>query len=57
MTDLKLADLLRDLDVLVTARREALALVQQDPKLDAHPDLAEEVRLLLGEDDEWLQRS
>jgi hypothetical protein len=34
-----------------------LALVQQDPKLDAHPDLAEEVRLLLGEDDEWLQRS
>ncbi|MFB3099646.1 MAG: helicase-related protein, partial [Acidimicrobiia bacterium] len=57
MTDLKLADLLRDLDVLVTARREALALVQQDPKLDAHPDLAEEVRLLLGDDDEWLQRS
>ncbi len=57
MTDLKLADLLRDLDVLVTARREALALVQQDPKLFEHPDLAEEVRLLLGDDDEWLQRS
>ncbi|GMQ85510.1 MAG: ATP-dependent DNA helicase RecG [Acidimicrobiia bacterium] len=57
MTDLKLADLLRDLDVLVTARREALALVQQDPKLNEHPDLAEEVRLLLGDDDEWLQRS
>ncbi len=57
MTDLKLADLLRDLDVLVTARREALALVQQDPKLIEHPDLAEEVRLLLGDDDEWLQRS
>jgi len=57
MTDLKLADLLRDLDVLVTARREALALVEQDPKLIEHPDLAEEVRLLLGDDDEWLQRS
>ncbi len=57
MTDLKLADLLRDLDVLVTARREALALVQRDPELIEHPDLAEEVRLLLGDDDEWLQRS
>jgi len=57
MTDLKLADLLRDLDVLVTARREALALVQQDPELIEHPDLSEEVRLLLGDDDEWLQRS
>jgi ATP-dependent DNA helicase RecG len=57
MTDLKLADLLRDLDVLVTARREALALVANDPELAEHPDLAEEVRLLLGDDAEWLERS
>ena len=57
MTDLKLADILRDLDALVTARREALALVQEDPHLVDHPDLAEEVRLLLGDDAEWLERS
>ena len=40
MTDLKLADLLRDLDSLVTARKEALTLVQDDPELAEHPDLA-----------------
>jgi ATP-dependent DNA helicase RecG len=57
MSDLKLADLLRDLDTLVTARREALALVTKDPELDEHPDLAEEVRLILGDDAEWLERS
>jgi ATP-dependent DNA helicase RecG len=57
MTDLKLADLLRDYDTLVTARREAFALVQDDPELAEHPDLAEEVRLILGEDAEWLERS
>lgn len=57
MTDLKLADLLRDLETLVTARKEALALVSQDPDLTSHPDLAEEVRLLLGDDAEWLERS
>ena len=57
MTDLKLADLLRDLDSLVTARKEALALVANDPELTGHPDLAEEVRLLLGDDAEWLERS
>jgi ATP-dependent DNA helicase RecG len=57
MTDLKLADLLRDLDTLVTARKEALALVANDPDLAEHPDLAEEVHLLLGDDAEWLERS
>jgi ATP-dependent DNA helicase RecG len=57
MTDLKLADLLRDLDTLVTARREALGLVQADPELAEHSELAEEVGLLLGDDAEWLERS
>jgi ATP-dependent DNA helicase RecG len=57
MTDLKLADILRDYDTLVTARREAFGLVQADPELSEHPDLAEEVRLLLGDNAEWLERS
>lgn len=57
MADLKLADILRDFDELVAARREAFALVDQDPSLDAHPELREEVRVFLGERVEWLFRS
>ena len=57
MTDLRLADLLRDVDSLVAARREAFALVQNDPDLSDYPELAEEVQALLGEDAEWLERS
>jgi ATP-dependent DNA helicase RecG len=57
MTDLRLADLLRDVDSLIAARREAFALVQGDPDLGSHPQLAEEVRTLLGEDAQWLERS
>lgn len=57
MTDLRLADLLRDVDALVDARREAFALVDRDPSLGDHPDLAEEVQALLGDDAEWLERS
>jgi hypothetical protein len=57
MADLKLADLFRDFDELVAARREAFALVDQDPRLEDHPDLAEEVRIFLGERVEWLFKS
>ena len=57
MTDLRLADLLRDVEVLVEARREAFALVQSDPDLASHPVLAEEIQALLGDDAEWLERS
>ena len=57
ITDLKLADILRDVEELIDARREAFALVEADPELANHPELAEEVSLLLGEDAEWLERS
>ncbi len=57
LTDLKLADILRDAEMLVTARREAFALVGRDPDLRAHAEIAEEIRSLLGEDVEWLLRS
>ena len=52
--DLKLADILKDFDVLVAARRDAFSLVASDPSLDKHPDLAREVRAMLGEEVDWL---
>lgn len=57
IADLKLADILRDFDELIAARREAFALVDQDPTLEAHPELKEEVRVFLGERVEWLFKS
>lgn len=57
MKDLKMADILRDYELLVEARREAFALVAADPWLDDHPEAAEEVRALLGAEVEWLFRS
>ncbi len=57
LTDLRLADLLRDVEVLVVARKEAFALVKSDPDLVRHRELADEVQALLGDDAEWLERS
>ena len=57
LKDLKLADILRDAETLVTARREAFSLVAADPGLSKHPELAEELRMLLGDDVAWLERS
>jgi len=54
MPDLRLADILHDAEMLVAARREAFALVAADPGLTGHPEIAEEVRALLGEQVEWL---
>jgi ATP-dependent DNA helicase RecG len=57
MADLKLADVIRDFELLVAARRDAFALVDRDPELKEHPELAEEVRAMLGESVEWLFKS
>jgi ATP-dependent DNA helicase RecG len=58
MPDLKMAKLLRDIEVLVEARKEAFDLVSKDPTLKnpAHRPLRREVRELLGENVEWLFR-
>jgi len=58
MPDLKVAKLLRDVDVLVEARREAFALVAGDLTLKRpdHRPLRREIRELLGADVEWLFR-
>ncbi len=54
IADLRIADLLADLDELVAARREAFGLVADDPGLDEHPEILHEVRALLADSVEWL---
>ncbi len=58
MPDLEVAKLLRDMDVLIEARREAFAIVAEDPLLRKphHRPLRREIRELLGADVEWLFR-
>jgi ATP-dependent DNA helicase RecG len=54
MKDLVLADIIEDFELLVAARRDAFGLVDADPDLSGHPDLADEIRALLGDQVEWL---
>ncbi|WP_053057973.1 ATP-dependent DNA helicase RecG [Rubrobacter aplysinae] len=56
MTDLKVANLLRDMEILVEARRAAFSLVAGDKKLGKteHRPLRREIRELLGSNVEWL---
>ena len=59
-SDLRLASLSdpADMALLGEARQVAETMVGEDPQLTAHPDLADEVRLLLSEDeDEYLFKS
>jgi len=50
-SDLKLASLQRDRDLLDQARRVAEDLAASDPVLERHPVLAEELRLFLDEEE------
>ncbi|MCZ6662921.1 MAG: helicase-related protein, partial [Actinobacteria bacterium] len=52
--DLRLADILEDFDTLVAARRDAFGMVDDDPQLSGHPELAAEVRAMLGDSVDWL---
>ena len=54
MGDLKLADILRDLGAMRRAKRAADRLVENDPYLQEHPLLAEEIAEVLGSDVRWL---
>ena len=57
MADLRLADIFRDLDLLIHARHDAFSMVDHDPDLSSHPELADEVRAMLGDSVEWLFKS
>ncbi len=50
-SDLKLASLRRDKALVATAREVAFDLVDSDPTLSELKDLADEIRLLVDEDD------
>ncbi|HLT17096.1 MAG TPA: ATP-dependent DNA helicase RecG [Acidimicrobiales bacterium] len=51
-SDLKLASLRRDRKVVDAARRAAERIVAEDPTLAEHPELADELRLFLDEEEE-----
>ena len=51
-SDLKLASLRRDRKWVERAREAAVEIVDADPLLEQHPDLQEELRLFLDEEDE-----
>jgi ATP-dependent DNA helicase RecG len=57
-TDLKLASLRRDKDLVTRAREVAFDIVDGDPLLEKHPDLNDEVRWLVDPDEaEFLFKS
>jgi ATP-dependent DNA helicase RecG len=50
LPDLKLTKLVRDRDLVEAARSDARAIVEADPQLAGHPDLAAEVRRRYGQE-------
>lgn len=54
MPDLKLARLAEDLDLVKRARARAFAIIEGDPRLDAHPTLLSELRSRFERSIEWL---
>ncbi|WP_084960098.1 ATP-dependent DNA helicase RecG [Thermoactinospora rubra] len=57
-SSLKLLQLLRDEEVIETARAEAAALLQADPELSSHPALRAEIeRLLKDEKADYLEKA
>ena len=51
-SDLKLASLRRDREAVVFAREAAEKIADADPHLDQHPDLQDELKLFLDEEDQ-----
>jgi ATP-dependent DNA helicase RecG len=57
MPDLKLARLADDLELVRRARTRAFALIEDDPHLDTHPSLLQELRSRFESSIDWLFRS
>jgi ATP-dependent DNA helicase RecG len=57
-SDLKLASLRRDKELVRTAREVAFSIVDADPLLSAHAELEEEIRFLVDDEEaEFLFKS
>jgi ATP-dependent DNA helicase RecG len=57
-TDLTLASLQRDLDLIAWARQDAVRIIEADPMLESLPVLRDELDLLFSaEDEEFLFKS
>ena len=57
MPDLRLARLAEDLDLVKRARVRAFAIIEGDPRLEAHPTLLSELRSRFERSIEWLFHS
>jgi ATP-dependent DNA helicase RecG len=57
MPDLKLARLAEDMPLVARARRRAFAVIDDDPSLDRHPELLDELRHRFEHSIDWLFRS
>jgi ATP-dependent DNA helicase RecG len=57
MPDLRLARLAHDMPLVARARARAFALIDDDPSLDRHPDLLDELRHRFERSIDWLFRS
>ncbi|MEX2459088.1 MAG: ATP-dependent DNA helicase RecG [Actinomycetota bacterium] len=54
MPDLKLARLSRDVEIVKRARARAFALIDDDPDLEAHPELKRELEARFADSIDWL---
>jgi len=57
LPDLKLARLAEDVDIVKRARARAFALIDDDPALEAHPELLRELRVRFEGSIDWLFQS
>ncbi len=57
MPDLKLARLAEDMPLVKRARTRAFAVIEEDPRLEAHPDLLAQLRRTFERSIDWLFRS
>jgi ATP-dependent DNA helicase RecG len=57
MPDLKLARLAHDTDLVKRARRDAFALIEEDPDLSSHPELRAEMERRFADSIDWLFHS
>ncbi len=54
-TELRVADILTDTDLVSWARKDAITILEADPHLARRPGLRDEIRRAVGEDAaEWL---